>query len=899
MMNSHRIWSEGRIFHDSDRDLLVGRGRSMRTIWSMWRARLGVMPWLPVAVLSLCLPGSWTWAGCSKGGKTSKGHKGKTGVTKVAVKDWPKAKVVWRQAHAGRLRPLASIGKVGIVEVSTRGRVPRGLYALDLGSGKKMWEAPALIAPALVRRGVPWGLSWAVDQVGAKTVFAYQRRRDRVTALDAQTGTRLWTVVSRHGVARVSGKMAVSDGQGLELLDPVSGTRTRSMDLTQVALGAGHGGVRTGLKSKTVLDGIEGKILVTRRDGGELQMIDPKAGRLAWRFFVKNELGRHVMHLPWVDRVLLVPTGYADPQRITVLVAWKSAGQAGSDVGRPAWKAALEGKTLRRWIWPDGTHLVVLTTDAGKRRWLVTLDRNTGKQLSMVQVPSVRECSRMTGGLVCRSGGQVMALAYANGALSWQQSVGSRRDRLRTVQAAGSHVVAVTGSKIWVLDAATGKATWRMPKLLDGVRISVKAVVGEAQGRIVLVVRTHQPQPNLDRFYLIGLDPAGRSIVWKLRLGKPSPDRRAKRAGAGEVDLKVPVVLGGTKSKRLVFSAVGKNIRLIRPTDGKILREFGQPGRPDRRTALFSVSGQTALLERGNLLMAVALSDARILWRRAVKNQDVTHFGSGQVFLVDAAGKVTYGAGPGSKLAKPVAGALAKNQGPVAFADARRLMVRTDRNLLVLDRAAGTVLAKLRRTSTLFSLDDQMVIGIQHRYKPAEYVGSYIGLDRSTGKVLWRKDVHRKETGGLPSPVLRERRWPVAWVRAAGRFFVTTDEVGQCVVAIAAKDGKSPWTVCFDRLVGTPVVASGYLFVAATGEPHGEGQAASSVRQVPGSRRKGSRLFAIRLSDGTARVIMAPGQGKGLELGSFQPTTDGLVLVTEAPLKLGYRDNEVVALRLW
>ncbi len=856
-------------------------------------------PWMGILpILSFLL---WVGAGsgCSrshhggtKGKASSGGHAGDR------RRPWPVSKQAWKSEQTSMVLPLERVGKVVVAVAYSRSRIPRRLLGIDVATGKVLWETKTLLAPELVRRASPWGMCWASAQLGEKSVFAYQRSRNRVTALDAVTGERLWTVTSSHGVTLVDAGMAVSDGKTLQLLDPLSGAQRLSLDLSLPGLGGGSQGVASGLKKKSCIQGLGKLVLVTRRDGGELQAIDPQAGKLVWRFSEPESLGRHVLRLPVADKTLLVPVGYPDPARMTVIMAWD---EPLSD-GKPAWFHTLGGKTFRKWIWVTDSSVLALYEDGAKRRFLVRLERSTGKRVYRVQIPLVRSCRFAEGLLACESAGKVVVYRANNGKEAWQASVGTRRDRLRAIFWAGSRLIAVTAGKILALEGQTGKALWSRPKKLvvestGAVPISVLGVLGSVGPDTLAVVRTKQEEEGLDRVYLVSL--RDDKIAWKRRLGKVPPSKRPNRINANDVDLKVPVVLSRAGDRSVVFSAVGGNALLLDAATGKVLRGFSLPGRKDRPTVMYDIEDSIALLERGGLDMAVDVRDAKILWRRARSDAEVTHFGSGEAFFAKVDGEVSWIGGPGkTKLPAALAKVLVARQAKVAFASGSVVFARTPKNVLVL-RRDGSLLRKLRRTGTFFA-QDKLVIGLQRRVKSAEVIGAYIGLDQSTGKVRWKAKVavHSDEPQP-PAPVLIERRWPVAWVRSAGKLFVTTDAVGRCVVALDAAAGKRKWSLCFDRIEGPPAYAFGYLFVAARGQAHAPQQAASGVRRAGASSGQTASLFAIETATGKAKRLFEAGDERKVLLGALQPASDGLFLVTDAPARKRVRSSVLVGLQLW
>ncbi len=834
----------------------------------------------------------WTGAqGCRKGEKRGRERPSDARKTRK-VWGWPKPRVAWRTPHDGYLYPVALAAGRVVAAVGNRQRLPRRLVAVEAANGKIAWETKPLLAPALVRRAAPWGMCWTVAEAGGKAVFAYQRPHGRVTALDVATGSRLWTVEAEHGAAATKDGVAVSDGKTLRVLEPASGRTLLSLDLSLPALGAGDRKVATGLKKKTCLQGLGRLVIVNRRDGGEVQALAPAEGKLAWRAWEEGELGRHVLRLPVSGKVLLVPTAYADPEHLSVF--WMLPPQGPE--ARPRWHAALPARVQRKWVWRLGRTILVLGRDEARRWYVVRLQEKTGRELSRVQVPSVQDCVLAGGRLACRSGGRVFGIEPASGKVAWDVTVGSGRDRLRTIRAAGRLVLAVTASKVVALDS--GKVAWNWKKRLGEARVSVWEVPGAAGDLVFLVVRTRKEEPRQDRLHLLALRQG--AVAWQRVLGRVFSRKRPRSVKAGDVEVKPAVVL--TKAQDgsdVLFVAAGKNLFLLDPLTGKPKRGFSLPGDPKRHTVLLARSGDALLLDRGGLLLAASASQGRLLWRAFVKHADLTFFGGKEAFFVDTEGTVRWvgdrrkGGGLSKAVAKVIAG------GTVAFADAHRLFVRTDRNVLVVDRSTGRVLRKFRPRTYFYRLGN-LLFGLERRIRPAEKLGAYVALDVETGRRLWKQVVHAK--GGqaeLPAPVVVERRWPVAWVRAAGPVFVTTDTLGQCVVAMKVSDGTLAWTVCFDRVLGEPTYARGYLFVVARGRPHAPGQAADSVRSPGAKTAEG--LFAIRVRDGQARLVYTPPEDRRVRLGSVPPTAKGLLVAVEAPARrrLRHRNNEFVGLKLW
>ncbi len=837
-------------------------------------------------------------AGCSKS-KTGKkqGAEGKAGNAGAKSRSWPAPKQVWRLDQTSLVAPLELVGNVVVAARYSRSRLPRHLLGIDESSGKVLWETKTLLAPALVRRASPWGMCWAKAEVGGRLIFAYQRPRGRVTALDARTGDRLWTAPSEHGVAFVPAGMALSDGKTIEFVDPLTGRKRLSLDLSLPALGGGAQGVASGLKKKTCLQALGKLVLVTRRDGGELQAIDPQSGKLAWRFSEPESLGRHVLKLPLSGNKLFLPVGYPDPRRLTVLMAWKSPVLG----GKPFWVHAFGGKTFRRWVWTTGESVLALYEDGAKRRFLVRLQRETGKPVYRVQIPSVRDCVLSEGRLACESAGKILVYRVSDGKEAWQASVGTRRDRLRKIAWAGSNLVAVTAGKMVALDGKTGKAVWSRPKKLrlestGAVPVRVVSVLGESGGLIFTALRTRQEEARLDRIYLVAF--SGEKVAWKRRLGPVPPRTRPNRINANDVDLKLPLVFSQENGKPRIFSAVGGNAVLLDGATGKVLRGFTLPGRKDRPTVMYDLVGSQALLERGGMMMAMDAREAKILWRKAVGMAEVTHFGQGEAFFVDAKGEVSWIGGPGrTKLPSALSKLLAARNAKVAFASGSFLFARTPKNVLVV-RRDGTVVDKLRRTGTFFS-QGGLIFGLQRRLKHPEVIGAYVALDAATGKVLWRKKVHvHAQQGELPAPVLVERRWPVAWTRQAGDVFVTTDALGRCLVAVEAGTGARRWVLCFDRIAGPPAVASGYLLLAARGRPHGPQDATSSVRGNAGASSEAS-LYAVQLSSGKAVRLADPPAGHKIVFGSFQPDRKGFFVYANAPSGRRQKGVSLLGVALW
>jgi outer membrane protein assembly factor BamB len=697
--------------------------------------------------------------------------------------------------------------------------------------------------------------------------------------------------------------MVVSNGLTLRVLHPAKGSSVRTTDLSRPTAGGSKDGLRAGLKRSTMLQSLgDGRVLVTRRDGGEIQCLDPFEGEVVWKYAPDGALSRRVLELPVAGKRLLVPLGYPDPRRVTVLTEWG----AELDGSKPLWTTELDGKTNGRRVWLFGDEIVARLEGPAGRQFLARLDADSGRLLSKAHIPAVKEC--MPGwsrNLYCRSGGQVLAFDPRTGRRLWHQGVGTGRDRLHRIWAFDKWVAAVTANRIWLIEADTGRAAWRIGKVFktsqgDKVRALVSDVLGEVGGRVLLVLNGRVVEKDHRRIFLAAVGLGKGKPEYLTRLGPPGPSRRARRVGHGYEQLDVPVKLASRAGDEVVFSAVGLYSRLIDPKTGARIKDSRQPGEKDAPTSLIEATEGVAFLERSDLMTAVDMTTLETLWKLPVPDLEPTHFGPEGVFLTNGKGKVVWMTRAGrKKLSAPAEETVAEQRAVVQHAGSKGLAIRVGDQTHFVEKSTGEVTVKTKRIN-VFVKKGSRLFGLQRDHRPAEKTGAYVALDVETGKRLWKKEVSR-QLSPLPAPVLAERRWPVAWVRGAGDTFVTTDTLGRCVIALQSSDGAVRWTVCFDRLIGPPIAARGYLFVAA----EGPARDLRSKKGEPGEAHTGDKdaIHAIRIRDGKSRRVYVPKNEAHIRFGQARPFEDSagnlFLLAVEAPTRLALKENEIVAISLW
>jgi outer membrane protein assembly factor BamB len=653
----------------------------------------------------------------------------------------------------------------------------------------------------------------------------------------------------------------------------------------------------TELYDPSVLLFDRGRFLIARDDGGEVQSLDGSTGKLAWRFSVEGELGERVLELPRSGGTLLVPAVFPEKTRAAEIAAWKR----GTVDGEPLWRVTIEGLVRRKWIKQNSERLLLRATEKSDREYLVRLDRDSGEKLSRVQIPDIKHCVPGPADVYfCRSATSILALETPGGELVWESDLGSSRKRVHSVWWAGKWVAAESASKLYLLDAKSGEKVSSFPKKLDGARIDINDVLGPQGHQVYLVVKTFQESARLDRRYLVAIDGRTGKKVYEKRLGIPTSGRRDHRVRYDERDLGVPVIYlepDGEKPAR-IFSAVGRLVRLINASDGEIVREFGMPGGKKRPTGLLSEDKGVALVERGKLLIAIDIEEARVLWRKHVPSQEVIHHHGREAFLEDIRGNLEWVSPAGSKpLPATLTKTMRSERPDLALANEGLFIARSGKKALFVDRETGKVENEIEGRWIFFYQGD-LILGMRQLRRGGK-PGVYVGLDIETGKTRWKRSVATEaRSGTLPPTFSRERRWPVNWMAGAGGRFLITDSAGRCVTALDSGDGETVWTVCFSKLTGPPLSARGYLLVPARGPAtmlaEGVAGPAGETSKKNGDR---SALYAVRLRDGRVRRIFTGPEGKSLHLGTARPTSNGLLLATLSDPSS--KMDELAALRLW
>ena len=819
-------------------------------------------------------------------------------------RSWPKAETAWKVSMEGRLWPLCRLGDIAVLVSSTGEELvgePEKLKAVRTTDGTGIWETEALLAPALVRTISPWSFSFATSESEEKKVVAYLRNEGQVTALDAETGDRLWTKHSRHGVASLGTSMVISDGKTLDLVDPVTGKETLSLDLSKEELGASSHGLASGLEPRTILQTFNSKVMITRADGGELQALDPHEGKLVWRYSHPDTLSRRLLWLPSTEDRFLLPAGYPNPRDFTRVAAWDERFSSLD----PKWDVSLAGKGILEDFWEIGDGVLFRSEGTAGRQFVVRVEKESGERKPMQPISAVDSCKSSGERLVCRAGADVVSLEAMDGMEMWRKKVGSRRDRLFRVWALDRWIVPVTAFHVFVLDSSTGEEVWKKKKLHEGGRYIVRDSFERKGGGLILIVETTgSAKTDRRENVLLALNAKDGKVEYSMMLGEAAPTRRKMRVGSGWKSVGVP--FGFIREKDKVFSGIGGRFRLIRAGDGEVVREYRHPGSGrmegggEGGAVLKDVRGNIAYIEAGDQLIAVHMPTATISWRENVRSKEVTLFRENEVFWIDENGGVgNFSAADGPRLLSDVSAIIEKHSGRIVGASDSVLIVRTSNSLLFLDRMTG----KTRKTMDgpmEFIRGDGTVYGIAHEKKVAEKAGLYAALEKSTGKTLWENEVAFKSSpDALPAPVLVEQRWPVSWIRGASGMFITTDTMGRCVISIDARTGKRKWDICFESLTGPPVTAHGYLLLTAKGHPSKD---ARDVHHEVGSGANlapGGSLFAVRLKDGKLRLLLRSDEGRQLMIGHIPPGDDGRLLMVDAPVETDTEDNRLLSIDLW
>lgn len=853
-----------------------------------------------------------------------------------AVPLWPAPKVIWQTPYKGAVLPLAATPDTALA-VSYRVRrhwaAPRRLAGFRLDDGRKRWETRK--APKMMRRTAPWSISHAVHCHKKRCVLVYQRSRDRVRAIDTKTGDARWRDESEHGVALCADEVALAADKHLRLLHPETGKVVRTVDLADPKTGGRANGVMTALQEKSGVHcppAAPHRFLIARDDGGQIQSLDTTTGKLVWRFDVEGDTGEHLFSLPHAEDTILVPTLFPDTTRAAELAAWPVTTQQ----AKPAWRLEIEGRVRTKWIKRNSDRILLRASTESDREFLVRLERRTGKRLSRVQIPDIKHC--VPGGknvYYCRGPYAILALATPDGDLLWKSALGPKRRRVHSVWSVGPWVAAETAAKLWLLDAKTGKPVSHFPKKLGSARIDINAVLGPDDDRLYLVVKTFQATAALDRRYLLSIDGRTGKILYQKRLGRPTPSTRESRIRYKERDLGVPVLYlpAANEPKPTpprIFSAVGRLIRLINGADGKVIREFGMPGEKDRPTGLLSTNDGVAIVERGDLMMAVDIDEARLLWRKFAPQQELILHHGPEAFLEDGRGRLEWISPKGAKpLPESLRKAMGSERPDLAMATEHLFIARAGKKAHFIDRQTGKMVGELAG-HWVFIRQDDFVLGIRQLRREGKN-GRYSGLHSKTGKVRWKRTVsepQRKtrpnsaaaataDTKTVPPVFAHERRWPVNWMHGATTakhpqakgVFLITDAVGRCVFALDGASGKNKWTACFGKLTGPPQSARGYLFLTARSParsyspadpaPTPPVAADPKSKRPPADANDRAHLYAIRLHDGRIKKIFFAPEGKNIKLGMAPPSPEGLLLCTLESAGNKKGKDELVALELW
>ncbi len=854
-------------------------------------------------------------AGCRK--KTEKVTKQPETTRKEKV-DPPEPALIWKSEYTGTVRPLKIQGERALAVSYAFKRhwaAPRRVVAFNMQNGVLLWDDTNV--PDMMVRTAPWSVSHAVSCRDTRCFLAFQQKRSLVYAIDLAIGDGVWKERGSHGVGATADGFVLSDGSTLSTIRPDTGQTLRSIDLTQPETGALPSGVKSSLADRSIIQVLDRGVLVTRDDGGELQLLEHETGKLKWSFRHEGELGDRVRPLPVVDDKILVPAVFPDKERDAELAAWPME----TDSAEPAWRIPLSGRVRGQQIKEGGDIILVRAEERGDREFLARIDRATGKKLSRVQMPSVSHCvPGPPEKYFCRTGNDVSAFDPVTGKLLWRNDLGSERKRVLSIWWVGPWVAAETAGKLWILSTKDGVPITNYKKELNDARIDINAALDPVGDILPLVVRTYQESDHLDRRYLVGFDVKKSEPVYEVRLGNPTPNTRYNRIKYRDRRLRVPVLFVAPEKEGEephVFSAAGNSIRIIRATDGEVLRVFKMPGDAKRPTALISEDSGVALLERGDLMLAVETRTAKILWRKFVGNQEAVLQNGPEALLQDVHGDYELVSPKG---ATPLPDEfLSAFRGPglvTAFMTDRFLIARHGGKAHFFDREINEITGEIDGNWFFFRNADNLV-GLRHLHRKGGG-GVYVCVDIKSGKPLWtREPGENPEVDPVPEPPRRERQWPVNWVRGvptletikdAKGVFLVTDPSGKCVIALEPDSGAVRWTICFRNLTGLPTYARGYILLAAHGPALRRRDAGKSRKEdteetdddsKEESPPEGSHLYAINAATGKPLLVYTAPPGWEVFLGTAPPDSKGRLLVSLAPLGRTTKKDKLAALDLW
>lgn len=834
---------------------------------------------------------------------------------------WPEPELIWKSEYRGTVRPMEIHGERGLAvsyQFKRHWAAPRRVVAFNMENGVLLWDDTN--RPDMMVRTAPWSLSHAIACREKRCFLAYQQKRSQVYALDLATGDGVWKERGSHGVGATKDGIVLSEDSTLSVLRPDTGQTLRSFDLTKPETGALPSGVKSSLSDRSMIQVLDQGFLLTRDDGGELQLLDDETGKLKWSFRQEGELGDRVRPLPVVDGKLLVPAVFPDKERDAELAAWPLE----TDSAEPSWKVSLSGRVQGRQIKEGGDIILVRSAERGDREFLARIDRGTGKKLSRVQMPGVSHC--VPGPMdkyFCRTGNDVSAFDPATGKLLWKNDLGSERKRVMSIWWVGQWVAAETAGKLWILSAEDGIPVTTYEKKLKDARIDINAVLGPVGDILPLVVRTYQESDNLDRRYLVGLNLKEKDSepIYEIRLGVPTPTTRYNRIKYRDRRLRVPVVFVPPEKEGeepVVFSAAGNSIRLIRAKDGEVAKAFKMPGDAKRPTALISEDSGVVILERGDLMLAIQTRTAKILWRKFVGNQELVLQNGAEALLQDIHGDYELVTQEGSTSLDEEFTANFRGRGFVtAFMTDRLFIARHGGKVHFFDREKKEITGEIEG-NWYFYRNADYIVALRHIHRKGGG-GVFVSVDIESGKSLWtREPGENPEVDPVPEPPRRERQWPVNWVRGvptleniedAKGVFLVTDSSGKCVIALEAASGAVRWTICFGNLTGLPVYGRGYILLAAHGPALRRKDAQKSRKEdaeekdnddsAEESPPEGSQLYAINAATGEPRLVYTAPAGWEVFLGTAEPDSKGRLLITLAPQGRTTKKDKLAALNLW
>ena len=870
--------------------------------------------------------------GCKKKKKEASTEKADKATKEIIP--WPSPKLLWKSPFSGTVRPL-EIHRDKALALSYRVKrhwaAPSRVVAFNLKTGKLLWDERK--APNMMVRTAPWSVSYGISCAEERCFLAYQRQNSWVYGLDLSTGDAIWRERGAHGVGVVDEGFVVSQETRLSIRGADTGRELRHIDLSDPKTGALPNGVKSALTEGTVVQVLDQGYLITREDGGELQLLDKKSGKLKWRFRQKGELGDRILNLPMADEKLLVPAVFPDKERGAELASWPMD----TTSTKPTWRLSLNGRVRGSGIKGNKESILLRAAEKGDRDFLVRVDRKTGKKLSRVQMPGVRHCvPGPPNKYICRTGNDISTFESSTGKLLWKNNLGSERKRVQSVWWAGQWVAAETADKLWILSTEDGKKVTTYKKELKDARINVNAVLAPTGDILPLVVRTFQEYERLDRRYLVGLNTKTGESAYEIRLGIPSRSRRDNRISYRERRLGVPVLFVEPTEKEKeprIFSASGNTVRLIKAADGEKLKEFKMPGDDKRSTALISENNGVVLVEHGELMLAIDINKATILWRKHVGSQEALLQNGGEALLKDDRGEHQLLSQKGAEpLPKELLEHLGYRRYVVAYMTDKFFIVRSGGKVEFFNRERKEITGSLDGNWYFYGERDNM-LAVRHVQRKGGG-GTFVGIDIEKGKPSWKREPgENPEVDPVPEPVRRERQWPVNWIRSvptletikgAEGAFIMTDSSGKCVVAIEPESGKLRWTLCFGKLTGLPVFAKGYILLAAHGpamkrkglnpsqksstKNHKAKSEDNKTKDIQDSSKaktdeekppEGSQLYAVKVSTGKPKLVYTAPPGWEVFLGTAKPDSEDRLLITLAPLGKTTKKDHLAALSLW